>query len=85
MKNKETSSDNGRNYKIKLKTINKEFRDKNTKLQIELIDENQQSEGKILNQTENNIELLQKGKIDTFTIDIKKDFGKVCDSVVFFI
>jgi hypothetical protein len=77
LKNKET-------YKIKLKTINKEFRDKNTKLQIELIDENQQSEGKILNQTDNNTELLQKGKIDTFTIDTKKDFGKVCDSLVVF-
>ncbi len=59
------------NYKIKIQTINKEFLDKDTKLQIELIDENGQS---IFNQTENN---LQKGKIDTFTIETTKDFGKV--------
>jgi len=58
-------------YKIKIKTINKEFLDKDTKLQIELIDENGQS---IFNQTENN---LQKGKIDTITLDTNKDFGKV--------
>ncbi len=58
-------------YKIKIKTINKEFLDKDTKLQIELIDENGQS---IFNQTEND---LQKGKIDTITLDTNKDFGKV--------
>ncbi len=58
-------------YKIKIKTINKEFLDKDTKLQIELIDENGQS---IFNQTEND---LQKGKIDTIIIDTNKDFGKV--------
>ncbi|CAF3598448.1 unnamed protein product [Adineta steineri] len=63
--------------KITIKTIDKQFRDKNTKLQIELIDENKQSEIMILNQTNNNIELLQKDKIDTFTIDTTKDLGKL--------
>jgi len=58
-------------YKIKIKTIDKEFLDKDTKLQIELIDENGQS---IFNQTEND---LQKGKIDTIILDTNKDFGKV--------
>jgi hypothetical protein len=58
-------------YKIKIKTINKEFLDKDTKLQIELIDENGKS---IMNQIENN---LQKENIDTITLDTNKDFGKV--------
>lgn len=59
------------NYKIKIKTINKEFLDKDTKLQIELIDENGQT---IVNPIETN---LQKGKIDTITLDTNQDLGKV--------
>jgi hypothetical protein len=80
----ETNSDKNI-YKIKLKTVNKEFRDKNTKLQIELIGENQQSEVITHDQTENNLETLQKGKIDTFTIDSTKDLGKVCHSLFCFV
>ena len=57
-------------YKIKIKTINKTFLDKNTKLQIELIDENEQSEMTIVDQIDNNI--------NAFTIDTTKHLGSVC-------
>ncbi|CAF2515834.1 unnamed protein product [Rotaria sp. Silwood2] len=57
-------------YKINIKTLRKEFLDQNIKLQIELIDEYEQSEIIILNQIDNN-------QIHTFTIDSIKDLLKV--------
>ncbi|CAF3483834.1 unnamed protein product [Rotaria sordida] len=57
-------------YKINIKTINKEFLDQDIKLQIELIDEYEQSEIIILNEIDNN-------QIHTFTIDSIKDLGKL--------
>ena len=59
------------NYQIKIKTMKKEFLDQDTKLQVELIDEDGQS---IVSRRGND---LQKGIIDTFTIDTPEHFGKV--------
>ncbi|CAM4748617.1 unnamed protein product [Rotaria magnacalcarata] len=64
-------------YKIKMKTIKKEFLGQDTKLQIELIDENEQSDKTILNQIEDNDEPLEENIIRTFTIDLIKDLGKL--------
>ena len=64
-------------YKIKMKTIKKEFLGQDTKLQMELIDENEQSDKTILTQIEDNDEPLEENTIRTFTIDLVKDLGKV--------
>ncbi|CAF4483536.1 unnamed protein product [Rotaria socialis] len=64
-------------YKIKMKTIKKEFLGQDTKLQIELIDENEQSDKTILTQIEDNDEPLEENTIRTFTIDLIKDLGKL--------
>lgn len=60
-------------YQIRLKTIKREFLDKETKLQIELIDDKDQREIILLDQTTNKIVDSKAGDINT-----KKALGNVC-------
>ena len=62
------------NYQIRIKTIKKEFLDKETKLQIELIDDTDQREVILLDQTTNKIANSNKDDINP-----KKDLGNVCE------
>lgn len=64
-------------YKVKIKTIKKEFLDQNTELQLELVDENKQSDKIILSQMKDDDEPFEKNTIRAFTIKSKKDLGKV--------
>lgn len=62
-----------------MKTIKRQFLDKGTRLQIELIDEHGQTELKVLDSTTNNETALANGGTDTFFIENKKNLGRVSD------
>ena len=66
-------------YQIKIKTLIREFLDKETRLQIEIEDEQNQYERTILGPTASHLNDLEKGKIDEFTLETKKNLGKVND------